>query len=56
MAIALDNKSENLKVTLHYDTTSRNCIDGEWPSLILNFSDGHKFHFLPLRIETKLRT
>ena len=36
-------KESSIKVTLHYDTTSRNSIDGEWQSLILNFSDQQKF-------------
>ena len=47
-AIALIDKNKNVKVTLHYDTTSRNSIDGEWPSLILNFSDQQKFRLRPL--------
>ena len=29
---ALLNKQTEVKSTLHYDTTSRNAIDGEWPS------------------------
>ena len=37
-----------MKITLQYDTTSRNSIDGEWPSLILNFSYGQKFRLRPL--------
>ena len=37
-----------MKVTLHYDTTSHNSIDGEWSSVILNFSDGQKFWLRPL--------
>ena len=36
-AVALKNKDEKTKITLHYDTTSRSRIDGEWPALILNF-------------------
>ena len=31
------NKKADTKVTLHFDTTSRSRVDGEWPSLILNF-------------------
>ena len=46
-AIALINKN-NVKVTLHYDTTSRNSMDGEWPSLKLNFSHKKKFRLRPL--------
>ena len=38
-AKSLIDKAETTKVTLHYDTTSRSRIDGEWPCLILNFMD-----------------
>ena len=41
-AQALGNKKEGTRVTLHYDTTSRSRIDGEWPSLILNFLSDDK--------------
>ena len=34
-AIALWSKDENVKSTLHYDTTTRNTTDGEWPAIIL---------------------
>ena len=36
----LFNIKDGVKVTLHYDSTSRSKIDGEWPSLILTFTDG----------------
>ena len=42
-AIALFHKQEDVTVTLHYDTTSRNSIDGEWASIILNFSDMRQY-------------
>ena len=38
-AKALYSKKETTKVTLHFDTTTRSRIDGDWPSLILNFKD-----------------
>ena len=38
-AKALFSKKEATKVTLHYDTTSRSRIDGDWSSLIFNFKD-----------------
>ena len=41
--VALAKKESSIKVTLHYDITSRNSIDGECSSLILNFSDKQKF-------------
>ena len=33
-AKALENLEEGTKVTLHYDTTGRSRVDGEWPSLL----------------------
>ena len=41
--IALANKTNDDESVLHYGTTSRNSIDGEWPSIILSFSDGRDF-------------
>ena len=38
-AKALFSKKETTKMTLHYDTTSRSRIEGDWPSLIFNFKD-----------------
>ena len=42
VALAMLSKVDDVKITLHYDTRSRNSIDGEWQSII-NFSD--KQHF-----------
>ena len=42
-AMALGSKPDDVKSVLHYDTTLRNKIDGEWPSIILSFSDGRDF-------------
>ena len=47
-AIALWSKDENVKSTLHYDITTRNTIDGEWPAIIFYFSNGDKFVLRPL--------
>ena len=47
-AIALWSKDENVKSTLHYDTTTRNTIDGEWPAIILYFSNGDEYFLRPL--------
>ena len=41
-ARALENLVDGTKVTLHFDTTGRSQIDGEWPSLILNFLSDNK--------------
>ena len=38
-AKSLMNKKVTTKVTLHFDTTSRSRIEGDWPALILNFLD-----------------
>ena len=47
-ATALIDIQAGTKASLHYDTTSRCGIDGEWVSLILAFSDGRRFRFRPL--------
>ena len=46
--LALYNKPTGIKVTMHYDTTSRNNIDGEWPAIIIAFSDGKEYRLRPL--------
>ena len=46
--IALWSKDENVKSTLHYDTTTRNTIDGEWPAIILYFFNGDEYILRPL--------
>ena len=50
-ANALGNLEEGTKVTLHFDTTSRSRVEGEWPSLILNFLNDclAKCRMIPLR-------
>ena len=47
-ALALLLKERPAKATLHYDTTSRNSIDGEWPSIIIRFLDGREFVLQPV--------
>ena len=47
-SLAMQNKKRNMKVTLHYDSTTTNSIDGEWPSLISCFSDGQTFRHRPI--------
>ena len=46
--MALFNIPPGIKCTLHYDTTSRCGIDGEWVSLVLSFSDGNKYRVRPI--------
>ena len=47
-AIALNEITPNMKVTLHFDATSRSKIDGDWPCLILIFSNKRRFSLRPL--------
>ena len=35
-AHALKNKTDSQKAVLHFDTTKRSRIEGDWPALILN--------------------
>ena len=47
-ANALFNKKDTIRCTLHYDTTSRSKIDGEWPSIIFSFSDKQRYVLRPI--------
>ena len=47
-ALALQSKPPNVKTTLHFDTTTRSTIDGDWPAIILIFSDGQRFNLRPI--------
>ena len=47
-AIHLLNKESSVKVTVHFDSTSRSSINGEWSSLIIIFSNGQEFKLRPL--------
>ena len=47
-ALALLTKVSLVKSTLHYDTTSTNSNDSEWPSIILRFSNGREFVLHPM--------
>ena len=47
-ALALLTKISPVKSTLHYDTTFRNSTDGEWPSIILHFSNCREFLLHPM--------
>ena len=46
--MALYSKSDATKVTLHFDSTTRSKIDGDWPSLILIFSENKRFSLRPI--------
>ena len=47
-AIALLNKAKNVKVTVHYNTTTRSSLEGEWASITLKFSNGFEYRLRPL--------
>ena len=47
-AFALFNESKLVKSIVHFDTTGRSSINGEWPSLILKFSDGIEYRLRPI--------
>ena len=47
-AIALLEKSSDVKAIVHFDKMSRNNIDGDWPTIILRFSNGEEFRLRPL--------
>ena len=42
-ALAIYEKASQIKCIVHYDTTTRSSIDGEWPSLIFVLSDGRDY-------------
>ena len=45
--LALLDKDISVKASIHFDTTSRSNIDGDWPSIILRFTDGEEFRLRP---------
>ena len=47
-AAVLLEKDDATKSTIHFDTTSRSNIDGEWPSLILRFSNNIEYRLRPI--------
>ena len=49
----LDATSEDV-ITVHYDTTKRRRIQGEWTSLIVQMSSGKAFRLRPLSLLLKI--
>ena len=43
------SKVSPTKVTVHFDTTQRSRIHGEWPAIILNFMNKEQSEYIPLR-------
>ena len=54
VGVALFNKTKPDKETLHYENTSRNNINREWPSLILNFNNRKSFRLCQLFLKMKI--
>ena len=50
-----ETSEEESMTTLHYDTTTRKRINGEWPSLILRMESGKKFRLRPLSLAVEER-
>ena len=44
----LHEKDTYAKAIMHFDTTSRSSIDGEWPLIILRFSSAEEFRLHPM--------
>ena len=55
-ANALLLMDSSVRCTLHYDTTSRSKIDGEWPSLIFSFSNKQRYVLRPIFFAYETRT
>ena len=51
----LDASDDKLATTLHFDTTSRNSIKGQWPSIIIKINDGKKFTLCSLGMTVEIR-
>ena len=51
----LDASDDELATTLHFDTTSRKRIKGEWPSIIIRMNGGKKLTMRPLNMAVKTR-
>ena len=49
-ALAILDTTPSDVVTLHYDTTTRKRLSGEWPSLIIQTSSGKKIRLRPLNM------
>ena len=47
-ATALYNMPDDVKSTLHFDSTQRSKIDGDWPYLMLIFTNNLRFSLRPL--------
>ena len=54
-ALAMLDTDETDKITVHYDTTSRRRVNGEWTSVIVKFSSGNTFRLRPLSLAVENR-
>ena len=46
--LAAQEEAEDVRSTLHYDASKQSCIDGDWVSIVLKFSDGKEFDLQPI--------
>ena len=46
--MTLLDKPSDVKSTLHYDATTRSCIDGDWVSITLTFSNDVEYDLRPI--------
>ena len=58
IALALLDTMPSDVVTVHYNTTTRERLNGEWPSVIIKMSNGKKFkfHSINMAIEYRKKT
>ena len=54
-ALAMLDSNPEDKVTIHYDTTTRRRIKGDWTSLIVKISNGQVFRLRPLSLAIENR-
>ena len=54
-ALAILDASPDDKVTIHYDTTTRRRIAGEWTSIIIRLASGKMFRMRPLSLALETR-
>ena len=55
-ANALLAMESSVRCTLHYDTTSRSKIDGEWPSIVFSFSNKQQYVLRPIFVAIETRS
>ena len=54
-ALAILDATDEDKITIHYDTTTRRRISGEWTSIIVRLASGNLFRMRPLTLALENR-